>query len=40
MKRVVVTGLGVVSPLGRGVEHNWQSLIEGKSGIKKSRILI
>lgn len=35
MKRVVVTGLGVVSPLGRGVEHNWQSLIEGKSGIKK-----
>ena len=35
MKRVVVTGLGVLSPLGRGVEHNWQSLIEGKSGIKK-----
>ena len=35
MKRVVVTGLGIVSPLGRGVEHNWKSLLAGKSGIKK-----
>lgn len=35
MRRVVVTGLGVVSPLGRGVEHNWDSLIAGKSGIRK-----
>ena len=35
MRRVVVTGLGVISPLGRGVEHNWKCLIEGKSGIKK-----
>ncbi|MFZ5640155.1 MAG: beta-ketoacyl-ACP synthase II [Bacillota bacterium] len=32
-KRVVVTGLGVVSPVGTGKEKFWQSLIEGKSGI-------
>ena len=35
MKRVVVTGLGVLSPLGRGVEHNFEQLLDGKSGIKK-----
>lgn len=35
MRRVVVTGLGIVSPLGRGVEHNWKSILAGKSGIKK-----
>ena len=33
-RRVVVTGLGVVSPLGTGVEKNWQALIEGRSGIR------
>ena len=35
MRRVVVTGLGVVSPFGRGVEYNWKCLMEGKSGIRK-----
>jgi len=35
MRRVVVTGMGVISPLGRGVQHNWDSLIAGKSGIQK-----
>jgi len=35
MRRVVVTGLGVLSPLGRGVDHNFKSLLDGKSGIKK-----
>ena len=34
MRRVVVTGLGVLSPLGRGVEHNWKSILAGKSGIR------
>ena len=34
-RRVVVTGVGVVSPLGTGVEKNWQALLEGRSGIRK-----
>jgi len=33
MRRVVVTGLGVVSPVGTGCQIFWQSLIHGKSGI-------
>ncbi|MDC3172057.1 beta-ketoacyl-ACP synthase II [Pelagibacteraceae bacterium] len=32
MKRVVVTGLGLVTPLGCGVEQNWSNLISGLSG--------
>ena len=35
MKRVVVTGLGMVSPLGVGVKHNWDLITAGKSGISK-----
>lgn len=30
---IVITGMGVVSPLGVGVEANWQALMDGKSGI-------
>ena len=33
-RRVVVTGLGVISPVGSGIEKFWKSLIEGKSGIR------
>ncbi len=33
-RRVVVTGVGIVSPFGCGVEKFWNSLIEGKSGVK------
>jgi 3-oxoacyl-[acyl-carrier-protein] synthase II len=32
-RRVVVTGLGLVSPVGIGVEPSWQSLVAGRSGI-------
>ena len=32
-RRVVVTGVGAVTPLGIGVEQSWQSLCQGKSGI-------
>jgi len=32
-RRVVVTGVGAVTPLGIGVEKNWESLCQGKSGI-------
>ena len=34
MKRVVVTGIGLVTPLGDGVEDTWESLINSKSGIE------
>ena len=34
-KRVVVTGLGLITPLGLGVETSWQNLVNGKSGIRK-----
>lgn len=35
MRRVVVTGLGVLSPLGRGLDVNKEKLFNGKSGIVK-----
>ena len=35
MRRVVVTGLGMVTPLGSGVDHNWSEITAGKSGISK-----
>jgi len=35
LRRVVVTGLGMVTPLGSGVDHNWSEITAGKSGISK-----
>ena len=34
-RRVVVTGLGVVSPVGHTIDKFWNSLLEGKSGVKR-----
>ena len=33
MRRVVVTGLGMVTPLGVGVDHNWSQILAGRTGI-------
>ncbi|WP_303722596.1 beta-ketoacyl-ACP synthase II [Malonomonas rubra] len=33
MRRVVVTGIGIVSPLGTGVEKNWTAITSGQSGL-------
>ena len=33
MRRVAVTGLGIISPTGTGLEKSWNAIKEGKSGI-------
>ena len=35
MKRVVVTGMGIVSPVGTGVEFAWKNILNGVSGVRK-----
>ncbi|MGL4275548.1 MAG: beta-ketoacyl synthase N-terminal-like domain-containing protein, partial [Pseudomonas paracarnis] len=33
-KRIVVTGMGALTPLGSSVESTWQRLLDGQSGIR------
>ena len=35
MRRVVVTGLGLLTPLGHGVDVTWKNILAGKSGAGK-----
>ena len=32
-RRVVITGTGLITALGTGIEKNWQAMLAGKSGI-------
>ena len=34
MRRVVVTGMGIVSPVGTGVEYAWKNILNGVSGVR------
>lgn len=35
MKKIVITGMGIVCPVGTGVDFAWANLLKGKSGIRK-----
>ena len=35
MKKIVITGMGAVTPIGVGVDEYWKNLLDGKSGIDR-----
>src|SRR5712671_1829240 len=35
MRRVVITGIGIISPLGIGAKAFWENLLAGKSGVRR-----
>ena len=36
--RVVITGMGIVCPIGHDIESMWQAMLSGKSGMAKTTI--
>ena len=34
-RRIVITGVGIITPLGTGTEKSWKGLIEGRSAIRR-----
>ena len=36
-RRVVITGMGLLTPLGHGLKTNWEKIVAGKSGISPIR---
>lgn len=36
-RRVVVTGLGAVTPLANGMQATWERLLDGRCGVKRMR---
>ena len=37
MREVVITGIGMVTPLGLNVDQTWRALVEGENGIQRIR---
>lgn len=35
MRRIVVTGLGLITPVGHGVEESWENILAGRSGVRR-----
>ncbi|MBQ6110360.1 MAG: beta-ketoacyl-ACP synthase II [Alphaproteobacteria bacterium] len=35
MKKIVITGMGIVCPVGTGIDFAWKNILNGKSGIRK-----
>lgn len=35
MRRIVITGMGAVTPMGSGVDRSWERLLDGRSGLRR-----
>ncbi|MSQ61749.1 MAG: beta-ketoacyl-[acyl-carrier-protein] synthase II, partial [Dehalococcoidia bacterium] len=38
-QRIVITGMGVISSLGKTVEEHWKALVQGQSGIRRMTLV-
>lgn len=39
MKKIVITGMGAVTPIGIGVDNYWENITAGASGMTQSKVL-